>query len=502
MDGRNRMFALGIVALLAFSGIVFAQSGYPGGMFFFQIPNWWALVVAGLGISVAIISISYMIGEAANLANVKAFAKQEVYELTATIMVIAILIGSLSAYGIFAKNLVGSTLIDSSGGKGTILFGVCKENQKVYTTDSTSGAYRPEAHLFANVDWFLGCLPITSDSLLFAKSMKDKEIDLDSSPYDNMWEQQKEWYGDSHSKGVMLGHMMNIYTGVFALEFMLGPISTFGISTYAPEPILSSISIDVAPTSGLTPVSEALIMLTDMVGMGLVVVMIQKLLLEYIYHNALAVFLPVGIGFRAIPFLRKTGGTIIALSVVLYFIFPISIWINEQIYFNSLFSYDENSGEYVPEMIDWVNYQSLMQICTPAHGETYSEFEQRILQENVKPFYDKTNEMNELIIEDLGGGGIASRLPKSVHKSLFDSFTSDALTIGAYLAHPAQILGPILPTEFLFEAIIDTFTTSMQWFVLNLLFLANTIILCVTFFKDLSLAIGGEPRILGMSRLV
>jgi hypothetical protein len=48
----------------------------------------------------------------------------------------------------------------------------------------------------------------------------------------------------------------------------------------------------------------------------------------------------------------------------------------------------------------------------------------------------------------------------------------------------------------------DQITNSMQWFALNLLFLVNTLLMCVTLFRDFSLAMGGEPRIFGMSKLV
>jgi len=253
----------------------------------------------------------------------------------------------------------------------------------------------------------------------------------------------------------------------------------------------------------LTPLSEALIMLTDMIGIGLVVVMIQKILLQYVYHNALAVFLPVGIGFKAIPFLRKTGATIIAATLVMYFIFPMSLWINEQIYFNSLFSYNDDTGEYMPDMIDWTNYESIMQVTAPESSEeNYNELYGRIRTENVEPFYEQTNTVNDAIIEDVYGEEVTSRLPRAVHRAVLNSFKDNGAIVGGYFFHYASILGPMLPIEYFFGAITDMFTTSMQWFALNLLFLANTIILCVTFFKDLSIAIGGEPRIFGMSRLL
>lgn len=496
---RNWLLAsLLILAVIGMmGGSSYAQGGVGGG---FQIPGWWGLILIGIAISIVIITISYMIGEATGLPNVKAFAKQEVYELIASAIIIIIILTSYVSYGIFAKDISGTYLIDSSNGKGTILFGACTENKHIYdTTDSE----RPEAHLFANIDWFLGCLPITSDGKIYQKKMEDLQAGNSNynSPNENLWEAQRDFFGDQHSKGVMLGHMMNVWAGLLSLEFLLGPISTFGISAFLPEGILSSLSLDMAPMSGLTPISEALVMIADMVGVGMVIVLVQKILLEYIYQNALAVFLPIGLAFKAIPFLRKTGATIIAASLVLYFIFPMTIWVNEQIYFSALFKFDEKSGEYIPELIDWTNYNSLLEICTPKGSESYYDFKERILKDNIEPFYDKTKTDSDGIINGFGED-LAGRLPRAQQREILNSIGGNTMTVFGYFFNWASITGPILPIEYLFEAILDSFTVSMQWFVLNLLFLANSIILSITFFKDLSIAIGGEPRIFGMSKLV
>ncbi len=458
--------------------------------------GWIALVIAGLSIAVIIIAICYMIGEATGLANIKAFAKQEVYELVTSIVIIAILVASLYAYGQFAQKLADTNMFTSTSGSNNIIInGMCPDKEKIY--DKTD---RPEAQLFASTDFFLGCTPSTKDPKLTVENLRKKEINPNSKLYDDLWEAQ----ASDSSKGIMLGHMMDIYLGLFSLEFILGPISTFGVSTYLPEPIVSSISFDIAPVSGLTPISEALVMLTDLVGVGLVTIMVQKVLLQYVYHNALSVFLPLGIGFRAIPFLRKTGATIIAATLVMYFIFPISIWINQQIYFNSFFEYDNTTGHYKTTLVDWTNYHSILQIYSiDKEGKNYQEYERELLEKHIKPFYKETAEAEDIIIDEVHGTEYKDMAPEDQISSLIKSLWNSGNTvIIQYFLNWGSILGPVLPMEYLFTMIVDMFTTSMQWFVINLLFLANTIILSITFFKDLSIAIGGEPRIFGMSKLL
>jgi hypothetical protein len=241
-----------------------------------------------------------------------------------------------------------------------------------------------------------------------------------------------------------------------------------------------------------------------LVGVGLVTIMVQKVLLQYVYHNALSVFLPLGIGFRAIPFLRKTGATIIAATLVMYFVFPISIWINQQIYFNSFFEYDNASGHYKTTLVDWTNYHSILQIYgVDKEGKNYQEYERELLEKHIKPFYKETAEAEDIIIDEIHGTEYRDMAPENqIYSVLENLYNSGNTVLFQYFLNPGSILGPVLPMEYLFIMIVDMFTTSMQWFVINLLFLANTIILSITFFKDLSIAIGGEPRIFGMSKLL
>ncbi len=81
-------------------------------------------------------------------------------------------------------------------------------------------------------------------------------------------------------------------------------------------------------------------------------------------------------------------------------------------------------------------------------------------------------------------------------------FWDNALVVGKYLLHPGFAAGPSLPVDFFYTVLVDQITVSAQWFVLNLLFLVNTLIITITLFRDISLAIGGEPRIFGMGKLV
>lgn len=79
-----------------------------------------------------------------------------------------------------------------------------------------------------------------------------------------------------------------------------------------------------------------------MVYIALITNMGQDVILHFAKSDMLTVFLPLGILFRAFPLTRKIGGTIIALALALYFVFPLSLALNTYIY--NLYAWPPNTA--------------------------------------------------------------------------------------------------------------------------------------------------------------
>ena len=480
----------------------------PGALF---IPNWLTMVLVGLALAVVLIAAAFMAGEAFSLPNVKSFARQEVYELMVSVLLVVLVVGALYGFGAFAKNVSGSTL---TAGQPAVFSGYCLDSVHLYPTGT---GQNPENSLYASADWFLGCMPTDAQGLSKYDNVQSG-VKLPYSETAGSAYQSSEWVDSSGvfgstSKGVLLGHLMNIYIGLFTLELPLGTVSTFGVMFYLPEPLASSISLDIAPHAGLSPISEITITLTDLIGVGVGMVFTQKVLLQFFHQNALAIFLPLGVAFRAVPFLRKTGSTIIAVALVMYFVFPLSIWINEQVYFSMQGRLDPATGQYEhPVLTDWVNYHTLLQMCLPQSDDERADpgvMRERMREDIAKPFLQKSETLGDKVINamwgpqtDASGNPVDVRLPIGQGQALLKAFTDNSYMVMIYVVHPGVILGPILPVDTLYKSLVDQITVSAQWFVLNLLFLVNVLVISITMFRDVSLAIGGEPRIFGLSKLV
>ena len=549
---------LALFALMVLAAFLPAQATSPdlnkipavdkNGMF---VQNWHELVLIGLAIAGAIVAVVYMVGEALNVQSAKAYAKAEAREFFVSALMVVFILGSLVAFGAFAQT-VSQSRIGPGAGTQYHVIGYCSENQKVYPQD----AGHPENLLYAQADWFLGCMPSfdllggSTDTYYYAyDESKSEQVEknlansLNYDPASKTFTFDKtvmgSWprggSGDGESKGIMITHLTNIYISLFSLEFWLGPISTFGTNFYGMEGMVSSNAADFAPNAGLTPISEATITITDLIGVGIGVLFAQKVLLMFFHTTALAVFLPLGLGFRAVPFLRKTGSTIIALALVAYFIFPITIWINYNTY-----------GLVYPappaktSMQSWANYQSLMQIGSrrttdgkilgiiPLADESAGHYEQRVrdaygamqtdvqlsLWEKIENFlnsawniiYQQPGSWWETLMpgSESSPGDMNIMQPARQIKVLGFMFVErlrDMLRTEVQVA-AFPVIGAAIPPEHLFNMLSDELHTSMQWFALNLLFLVNTLIITITLFRDISLTIGGDPRIFGLSKLV
>ena len=74
----------------------------------------------------------------------------------------------------------------------------------------------------------------------------------------------------------------------------------------------------------------------------------QKAMLLFAQNNMLSVFLPLGIIARGFPLTRKMGGTLIAMALALYFVYPLTLVLSGSIY--SLYHGNHAGSEKDPDM--------------------------------------------------------------------------------------------------------------------------------------------------------
>ncbi|MEM4554616.1 MAG: hypothetical protein QXT25_02090 [Candidatus Anstonellaceae archaeon] len=452
-----------------------------------QQSPFYEYIFFAFAVAIGIIVLSFMAGEFFSNAALKAFAKAEASELVVSAIVLLLAFLLATPGGIFDFVAEGFNL------QGVPPDRVCPEWAAKHGP-FRNGKWENGNLAYAQADYFLGCRP---KLMIF--------------PYPVV------------AEGVMLNKLTLGYNSLMLSEMFIGILS--GLVTGFSLPIFYpfiKLDISVAPWIGTVPLNDAHTLLVDILGAIIASVMAQKILLIFIEETALSVFLPFGLMLRAFPLTRKTGSTIIAVVFAGYFIYPISILINQQIWemianpqpqpsgpqcltndqtcntdadccsFNCRY---DSSGTKVcaSPLTDFSQYSSIFSIC---YGKSPDEVN-RILEQHAK--------RQETTFLEIYARGSASSEQWTKTERRADEAWQELKRRGAIILrdwdaflfpHPKEATVAMIK---LVEVVVED---TMHFAMIAILFLVNEIVITLTLLKDFALLIGGETKIFGISKLV
>ncbi len=122
-----------------------------------------------------------------------------------------------------------------------------------------------------------------------------------------------------------------IKTMYFALGrayFTLSKYTGFSYSRVLGLPVINWLYTEFrsgAPGAGLAPLNSQLYSASAKMSQIMLIVMGERILLDYISVVVPMLFLPLGIMFYFLPPTRRVGGSLLALSISTYILFPITI---------------------------------------------------------------------------------------------------------------------------------------------------------------------------------
>ena len=508
-----------LIFLVSLFFIIYAQEDFTSLTITENYYTYTNLALVGLSISIVLIVLSYYAGQFFNSPQMIAFSKEELNNLIFTVILIVFLMGAISAFREFSYYLLQDITNKTYIAKAECLGNVYTSKLVQRTGSNIEIIKLPyEAQFFAQLDWFLGCIPILEQKgLITLQQLDEQTIDQSTTSSDLVYKLISKGKDKIDVNGILFTYLFSMYVDIISLEMVLGPVSTLGFSVYKSEGILTGLELSMSPLSGLTLISEALIFLSNVVVFAMINVMVQKIILKFIYLNVLSILLPLGIVLRCLPFLRKTGNAIIALSIAAYFFYPLTLWINEQIYFNSFFDKD---GKFI--LTQWESYKPNFGECLPKkEGETYEDYRKRVQQilENSKmediqkerekleaevytthPFSQTKMQTNILVKFFKNAGSIITYLIgiPTLESSLPEPYRYIEIIVKLIF----NMFTTPIRTEQFFKVILNQYIVAGQWIVINLMFLINSIVFTVTLYKNISKIIGGEEKIFGIGRLL
>ncbi|MEM2138348.1 MAG: hypothetical protein QW568_04635 [Candidatus Anstonellaceae archaeon] len=474
----------------------------------FVYPNYFAepMVLSALAVAASIIALSLMFGEFFSNAALKAFGKAEAKELGVSAVIIALailLITPGSAFDLAANGFappppagqppeVCQEWLDSHG--GAMVF------------EPVTGSYSvPGGNMaFGTAGHFLGCRFNWNDLFSFF-----------SNPINN-----------SLLDGVLLPHLIGNYAEFMVIEAITGFLSSFNVAFSLPVPLFPGFDFNpeisgLLPFIFVTPINEAHTLIVDIAGTLVAATASQKMLLDFIEANTMSLILPIGIIMRVFPFTRKTGSTIVAFAFAAYFIFPMSVLINARLYEAIQNPPCDNlkpvgavcqvnseccsgncgmDGKCQAKITNYGDYLSSFTIC----GDSLGEANWRRLEPLLDAEEQKEREFLAQLEQERQRTGKLTQTQEQQRQRLIELELRKAIVAqqeargqgNYFLPPPGEIL------EWVWARFEHAVLETAKTLVLVALFIVMEIIIVLTLFKDFSLLIGGEPKLLGISKLV
>ncbi len=307
------------------------------------------------------------------------------------------------------------------------------------------------------------------------------------------------------------------YTQLYLFEVLIGFLSTVSFPLFSPLPAITIISFSFMPFDGLVLLVDAHTMVVETIGYLMATMWAKEFLLIFARDAVTTILLPFGLLVRAFPWFRVTGSSIIALSVVLYFVYPLTLIFSNYLIFDI---YKPADFTYAPDVNAVSPFPTQQGVSSPgdiareyeqARDSAYTSFLEEYESENDvirRASADPQNtECNSFLARivcapiqliKLGINAAAQFIHTVAHigEIIFKFVTEDAFNAIFYGTNPVGVAGG------LYKFIIHELIHMSQFVVLIIVTSVVEIIISVTMYRNIAELIGGEVEIAGLSKLV
>ncbi|MDD5171920.1 MAG: hypothetical protein PHF60_02680 [Candidatus ainarchaeum sp.] len=410
------------------------------------------MIMLALGFAIGVASLLFMIAYALQSPQMVAIAKEEVATLIFTIFILFFWIGSDSIFNAMAN--------------GLLLASVPAEFQTTIqaSTLSASAQGLTSSHLniaIATVD-------------IFVQKLKNQYIDL------------------------------------YLFEALIGFLSTISFPIGSPVPAVNIISFSLAPFTGLSLLSNAHTIIVEAIGYLMTLLWAKEFILIFCRDAVPTLLLPLGLIMRAFPFYRRTGSSIIAVSFAMYFVLPFAVILSNYLIFDV---YKPPDFAYTPSSASFFGTDK-SQADTQTQLMGGREHANSILEQFTAP--SAVQEASNNPSDECAGN------PVWVLLCSFGNYVSSALgAVGGFFSTVLNIWlfmvgmtgdffftgfnNPMMPASAsagLFHFIISEVMLVAPFVIIVMLVNVLEIIITITAYRSVSLAIGGEAELVGITKVV
>jgi hypothetical protein len=308
---------------------------------------------------------------------------------------------------------------------------------------------------------------------------------------------------------VMEEKLLDQYKDLYLFEALIGFLSTVSFPIASPFPAVAIISFSLAPFTGLTMLSNAHTVVVEAIGYLITVMWAKEFILIFTRDALPLLLLPLGLVFRAIPFYRRTGSSIIAVAFAMYFVLPFSMMLTNYMIFDV---YKPADFAYTPMTASMFG---TTRNATDVKGQITDAQDQG--KNILTQFQGK-----DLIDDGLSNsrdcsGGTLSRLLCSfgnIAGAVYDGVTGFFRTVFNIWKFMMGMTGdfgltwfnnPALPASSsagLFYFLIQEVMTVSPFIILVTVSTVFEIIFTITMYRNVSVLLGGEAELVGVTKVI
>ncbi|MBN1169810.1 hypothetical protein JXA56_02205 [Candidatus Micrarchaeota archaeon] len=309
---------------------------------------------------------------------------------------------------------------------------------------------------------------------------------------------------------IMISKLKDVYIDLYLYEALIGFLSTISFPLGSPVPGLNVISFSLAPFVGLTLLSNAHTVVVESVGYLITLIWAKEFFLLFARDAVPLFLLPFGIALRAFPFLRRTGSSIIALSFAFYFVFPFALILSNYLIFDIYkpadFTYNPSSASFFGSEATIDGAEDTVEQSKDPTSHLLGEFEAPSIVETAQGESDSECYGNYLTRFFCSAKHLANTAVDAV-----TGFISTIWNIWKFMMGMTGDFfftgfnNPLMPPSTsagLYYFIIRELTILSPFIILVMFTTVLEIIITVTMYRNVSLLIGGEAEIIGLTKIV
>ncbi len=316
------------------------------------------------------------------------------------------------------------------------------------------------------------------------------------------------------SLDIFVTKLKDIYIDLYLFEALIGFLSTISFPLGSPLPAVNIISFSLAPFVGLTLLSNAHTVVVEAVGYLFTLIWGKEFIIIFARDAVPLFLLPLGLVMRALPFLRRTGSSLIALSFVMYFVFPFSVILSNYLIFDIFkpadFAYNPASTSFFG-----------------------TERDQEDVSDDLGEGRDTENGPASHILDQFESNGVISESQQDEDSECYGNSITQmvcsvkyygALVVNAGVGFVQTVFGiwkfmmgmtgdffytafnnPLMPASAsagLYHFIIKEIAAVSPFIILVILTTVIEIVISVTMYRNVAILIGGEAEIVGLTKIV